>query len=657
MQQGAIGPQQTPLAVNLDLLREEAKLLALNFKQDGQLSRFGAEILSNLETPNVVENLQTKVFDQLKPEDLEGKPLQLKAAQRFISQFPGVAKRVQFGEQHEAHPLLVRAAVGPIFREMMGQFNETETIQSIAARLNPEMSPLFHEYFEKGTVSPTIAQVPELLKLADQLNITGLLEVARKNIEEHKVLAKLTAAQANEWLELALNRNMGWLQLTLLQEMKKRAIAPDATKPKLVALCTLYNKDKNSETLDFNAEKQIRFSCIKPQDLVLLKEFNAVGLRIESLTLKTKDVKLNAAVIGTLNQLKNLSHLSCESSLKNEGVHQLAEVLKTNESLRKLNLMGNEIGVQGALDLASALKVNETLLSLNLLYNQMGNEGAKALAESLKSNHTLKELLLGNNNIGSEGAVQLAEALRVNSTLINLNMSSNPLTLEGSKEILQALMVNRTLTGVNLYRILDWKENEEGVGDKLASWIAEALSKNNTIKILEIGSNGISAIGVSAIAGALSNHLSLEQLSIESNPIQDDGARQLAGVLTSNQKLLLLALNRCGLSDEGANQFAEALKRNATLIELDLGVNKIADAGASKLAEALTKNATLRVLGLGYNEFGEIGAEALSKAMQQNTTVVRLDLIGRNLPTHVAQEIYDTFKRRVPVALPYPVIE
>jgi len=650
-----IDPLQTPAAVNMDLLRAEAKLLASNFKQDAQLSRFGAEILSNLETPDVVENLQTKVFDQLKPEDLEGKPLQLKAAQRFISQFPGVAKTVKFGGEKEAHPLLVRAAVGPQFREMLGQFNETETIQSIAERLNPEMSPFFHEYFEKGTVSPTIAQVPELLKLADQLNIVGLLEVAGENIKEHKVLEKLDAAQLNEWLELALNRNIGWLQLTVLEEMRKRTIAPDATKPKLVALCAIYNKDKNSKCLSLSAEKQIEFTCGVQQDLEVLKQFNTLGLRIESLIL-SQDEGLKDAVIRTLNEFKYLSHLQC-FKLGDQGAHQLTEVLKTNESIRRLNLENNTIGDLGVSDLASVLTVNKTLLHISLGGNNIGDTAAEALAEALKFNQTLKELNLISNQIGFAGANKLAEALKVNTSLTLLNLNGNPLTLEGGKELAQALMVNRTIQSLSLYKILNELERKNGSGDSLTNWIAEALRKNETITELDIGENGISFQGATEIASAITQHPSLEQLYMPYNPIQDEGANQLGKALKSNHHLILLNLNQCSISDAGAGQLAEGLQKNATLVQLDLDLNNISDAGVSKLADALVQNNTLRVLTLALNKFGEKGVKDLSRALHKNTSLVSLDMRVEKLPIPIAKQIYETFKPRVLVNLPYPVVE
>jgi len=54
--------------------------------------------------------------------------------------------------------------------------------------------------------------------------------------------------------------------------------------------------------------------------------------------------------------------------------------------------------------LAEALKVNRTLNRLDMQSNEIGDAGAEALAEALKANNMLKTLLLPYNKIGGAGA-------------------------------------------------------------------------------------------------------------------------------------------------------------------------------------------------------------------------------------------------------------
>ena len=65
------------------------------------------------------------------------------------------------------------------------------------------------------------------------------------------------------------------------------------------------------------------------------------------------------------------------------------------------------------------------LTALNLNENYLGDDGCKCVAEMLRSNRTLKQLDLSLNYITNEGAKHIAAALDVNSVLTMLCISGN----------------------------------------------------------------------------------------------------------------------------------------------------------------------------------------------------------------------------------------
>ncbi|RUS26956.1 hypothetical protein BC938DRAFT_483892 [Jimgerdemannia flammicorona] len=81
-------------------------------------------------------------------------------------------------------------------------------------------------------------------------------------------------------------------------------------------------------------------------------------------------------------------------NIDNKGASILAEVLKMNTSLQKLNLKDNDVGEKGASALAEALKMNENIETLDLEDNSIGAKGASTLAEALKMNTILQNLVL-----------------------------------------------------------------------------------------------------------------------------------------------------------------------------------------------------------------------------------------------------------------------
>ncbi len=86
--------------------------------------------------------------------------------------------------------------------------------------------------------------------------------------------------------------------------------------------------------------------------------------------------------------------------LNDKDIQKLVIALNANTTITTLNLIGNEIGDEGAIALAD----NTTITTLNLMGNKLGDKGAKALA----ANTTLITLNLMNNKIDNEGTTVLA---------------------------------------------------------------------------------------------------------------------------------------------------------------------------------------------------------------------------------------------------------
>ena len=92
----------------------------------------------------------------------------------------------------------------------------------------------------------------------------------------------------------------------------------------------------------------------------------------------------------------------------------VAEILKSNTSVREVNLDGNtEIGDEGSKALAEALKVNATVEVLHLGSCGIGDDGAAAFAAALRSNTSLTVLNLFGNGIGEQGKQLLRDAVAV----------------------------------------------------------------------------------------------------------------------------------------------------------------------------------------------------------------------------------------------------
>jgi Ran GTPase-activating protein (RanGAP) involved in mRNA processing and transport len=110
--------------------------------------------------------------------------------------------------------------------------------------------------------------------------------------------------------------------------------------------------------------------------------------------------------------------------------------------------------------------------ALVLHHNNITEEGALKLAEALKNNTSLKKLNLGYNSIGDTGVEYVVEALlKSNNTLTKLHLQSNSITEKGAGHLAKMLTINRSIRRLGL--------DYNSIGDRGVQLLSLALSSNS----------------------------------------------------------------------------------------------------------------------------------------------------------------------------------
>ncbi|KAF1332482.1 Lrr-containing protein, partial [Globisporangium splendens] len=128
---------------------------------------------------------------------------------------------------------------------------------------------------------------------------------------------------------------------------------------------------------------------------------------------------------------------------KNPQLEVWLGLVKDNETPKQANLRLNAIGTRA---LCKSLVFNH---SLNLSRNHLDDVAGKCIAQMLRRNTTLSRLELESNGFGPQSATDFADALRVNEALQYLNLESNPLT-DNEKDFSVGLEKNSTLLCVDI---------------------------------------------------------------------------------------------------------------------------------------------------------------------------------------------------------------
>uniref|UniRef100_K7FTD3 NACHT, LRR and PYD domains-containing protein 3 n=1 Tax=Pelodiscus sinensis TaxID=13735 RepID=K7FTD3_PELSI len=221
-------------------------------------------------------------------------------------------------------------------------------------------------------------------------------------------------------------------------------------------------------------------------------------------------------------------------------------------------------------DLVSALKTNPSLKELDLSGNKLGEAGIKLLCKGLKHpNCNVQKLELRGNSVTPTCLGDLAAVLTKNQSLTELDLSYSKWGDLGVKQLYKALKH----PSCQLQKI------------KLDCCLLTSACCND-------------------LASALGTNETLMELDLRNNELRDSGVKHLCGGLKQDRcKIQKLVLSNCYVTGACCGALSAILSKSKSLQELDLCYNKLGDAGLKVLCEGLKQPACklqkLRLTGCG----------------------------------------------------------
>ena len=214
-------------------------------------------------------------------------------------------------------------------------------------------------------------------------------------------------------------------------------------------------------------------------------------------------------------------------------------------------------------------------------------------------------------SIGNQGCKYLVSGLHkcldthsAVTTLLHIDMNWNVIRHHGVHHLSTLLKIGcidyLNLTYNNLL-------SEQDTMHATIDTFTEQLKYNTTLKTLWLQRCSLTTLNAESLAEALTTNKHLEVLDISGNALYDDGIKYLASALRVNQSLKRLTLMDCGMTDVGLECLAKSLQHNNVLNQLYVwnvtkkNPNRITEKIVPVLTECLQNNHTLTKLVLPKN--------------------------------------------------------
>ncbi|XP_075784916.1 NACHT, LRR and PYD domains-containing protein 3-like [Pelodiscus sinensis] len=242
----------------------------------------------------------------------------------------------------------------------------------------------------------------------------------------------------------------------------------------------------------------------------------------------------------------------------------LSAALRTNQSLTELELSGNKLGDSGIKllceglkhatcklrklvvwdcrltdaccgDLSSLLSTNQSLRELNLSGNNLTGSGVKFLCEGLRHPKCkLEKLELWQCSLTAACCGDLSTALETNQSLMELELSGNKLGDSGIKLLCEGL--KHATCKLQKLVVWDCRLTDACCGD-----LSCLLSTNPSLRELNLSSNNLTGSGVTLLCEGLRHqNCKLEKLDLSESHIDERTATELDTVQKIKPGLLIV---------------------------------------------------------------------------------------------------------------------
>ncbi len=522
-----------------------------------------------------------------------------------------------------------------------------------------------HVYLQDHIFEDIALNEQSMLAFADALASNTTLTYIRIRIVEKK-----PSARAIQALATAIETNTSLTHISWYSSEKV---------PEAPMLLSAFGRKKGLKILDVSCSDFDEYNYNFNSDVILNSSstFETLDLRYSSASLGKDRGKGLANCLKSNKTLKNLDLTDTEFG--SMATEVLAEALKVNSTLKILNLSENVSVAKRAKVLLNAIKTNHHLEEIHFAQIPFGDQSAKDLADIVSTNNSLKKLDLYDIQLSDEGVKILAEGLRARKTPLTIEFgdTNKKVTEVGHQALYEAVKANAMLENFELHfgsfagrlgiihKICYQSDCNSIIRDlSVCSTLLESNNATDPLEVLKKIPAMINKIRFWPFDDEMFSLDSLKSLFVGNvilYYLHHDGSipEQLTEYVNTSISIAavsakiksstdgLLSLREMNLDDFTISCIICALKKSnkiKTYHKLDLGQNKMGDLAAKEIAGILESYAAIREVNVENNLIGDAGAIALAKAREKNNTPLTINLSNNKISSDAGNSLIKEMK-------------
>lgn len=262
-------------------------------------------------------------------------------------------------------------------------------------------------------------------------------------------------------------------------------------------------------------------------------------------------------------------NMSC-SKLTEKEVAAIADLLKTNNSIKTLNLGYAGITDKGVGILADALKENDCLHTVHLYGNAISNKGTGAIGAWLRNSNSITRISLNNTNINDRGVDILLADVSTNRGLFHMNVMGLRVSDKKAKQLKDEIESNFYIGRGELVNTIEEYLTGPDINEARTQQFIKILA-NYPLHFINVSNGTLTEEAVAEMAKIIKGSREISNIYCHNMSIEGGAVKTIKDMLESpDYPIITVKLSNCNIADKDSQDFLTIARTHVEAINVSV---------------------------------------------------------------------------------------